>query len=129
MSRRRKIKLALSLTWGLLALAAPLLFPAAQTAQRGGVDWIFVLDTSASMHGAGGAANIFDKVKSTIADFIRAAREGDSISLYTFDRDTKLRSNVRITSDLDRRDLLKAIEELQSTGDRTYTGKAIHDAL
>lgn len=37
-------------------------------AERGNVDWIFVLDTSASMHGAGGTANIFGKVKETISD-------------------------------------------------------------
>lgn len=118
----------------ILALVTPVLFAClalaqTQTAQRGSVDWIFVLDTSASMHGAGGTKNIFDKVKSTIADFINSAREGDSIVLYTFDKDTALRGNVKVTSEQDKRDLIKVVEGLQSTGDRTYTGKAIHDAL
>ena len=96
---------------------------------RGSVDWIFVLDTSASMHGAGGTANIFGKVKEAISDFIRSAREGDTVTLYTFDRDTTLRGHIRISGEIDKRDLLKVVEDVPSEGDRTYTGKAIHDAL
>lgn len=96
---------------------------------RGNVDWIFVLDTSASMHGAGGAANIFGKVKDAISDFIRTAREGDTLTLYTFDRDTTLRGHIRVSGEIDKSDLLKIVEDLPSEGDRTYTGKAIHDAL
>jgi hypothetical protein len=93
------------------------------------VDWILVLDTSASMHGAGGTANIFDKVKEAISDFIRSAREGDTVTLYTFDRDTTLRSHIRISGEIDKKDLLKVVQDLPSEGDRTHTGKAIHDAL
>ena len=96
---------------------------------RGNVDWIFVLDTSASMHGAGGSANIFGKVKEAISDFIRAAREGDTLTLYTFDRDTALRGHIRVSGEIDKNDLLKIVQDLPSEGDRTYTGKAIHDAL
>jgi hypothetical protein len=93
------------------------------------VDWIFVLDTSASMHGAGGSANIFGKVKEAISGFIRSAREGDTITLYTFDRDTTLRGHIRVSGEIDKQDLLKVAEDLSSEGDRTYTGKAIHHAL
>ena len=103
--------------------------PSVGQADRGSVDWILVLDTSASMHGAGGAANIFGKVKESISDFIRSAREGDTVTLYTFDRDTTLRGHIRISGEIDKRDLLKVVQELPSEGDRTYTGKAIHDAL
>jgi Mg-chelatase subunit ChlD len=98
-------------------------------AERGSVDWIFVLDTSASMHGAGGTANIFGKVKETISDFIRSARDGDTVTIYTFDRDTTLRGHIRISGEIDKKDLLKVVQDLPSQGDRTYTGKAIHDAL
>jgi len=98
-------------------------------AKQGSVDWIFVLDTSASMHGAGGAANIFEKVKDAISDFIRNAREGDTVTLYTFDRDTTLRGHIRVSGEIDKKDLLKIVQDLPSEGDRTYTGKAIHDAL
>lgn len=96
---------------------------------RGNVDWIFVLDTSASMHGAGGTANIFGKVKDAISDFIRTAHEGDTLTLYTFDRDTTLRGHIRVSGEIDKSDLLKIVHDLPSEGDRTYTGKAIHDAL
>lgn len=95
----------------------------------GNVDWIFVLDTSASMHGAGGSANIFGKVQDAISEFIRRAHDGDTITLYTFDRDTSLRSHIRISSELDKKDLLKTVSDLSSQGDRTYTGKALRDAL
>ena len=98
-------------------------------AKQGSVDWIFVLDTSASMHGAGGTANIFGAVKNAISDFIRSAREGDTVTLYTFERDTNLRGHIRISGEFDRKDLLKIVQDLSSEGDRTYTGKAIHDAL
>lgn len=116
------------LTFALAFFSLFALVPA-QTPQRGSVDWIFIMDTSASMRGAGGSKNIFDKVKSTIGDFVRATSEGDSVTLYTFDRDTKARPTVRIADETDRRDLLKTIDEIQANGDRTYTGKAIHDAL
>lgn len=109
-----------------LALAS---FTANGQQERGSVDWIFVLDTSASMHGAGGAANIFEKVKEAISEFIRNAREGDTITLYTFDRDTTLRAHIRVSGEIDKRDLLKTVTALTSEGDRTHTGKALHDAL
>jgi hypothetical protein len=107
--------------------------PLASSAQgklRGSIDWILVLDTSASMRGVGsGTKDIFEKVKRTLADFIRSANEGDSVSIYTFDEDIKLRTNVSIAGEIDKRDLLKAIDDLKANGKRTYTGKAIHDAL
>lgn len=96
---------------------------------RGRVDWIFVLDTSASMRGAGGASDIFDEVKRALEDFINAAEQGDSVTFYTFDRDTTPRPTVRISDDTDRRDLRNTLRGLDANGDRTYTGKAVRDAL
>jgi hypothetical protein len=81
------------------------------------------------MHGAEGAANIFDRVKGTVADFVRATHQGDSVAVYTFDNDTQLRSNLRIVTETDKLELLKTIYALQSNGARTYTGKALHDSL
>ena len=103
--------------------------PVHSQSATGNVDWIFVLDTSASMHGAGGSANIFGKVQEAISEFIRRAHDGDTVTLYTFDRDTTLRSHIRISGELDKRELLKTISDLSSSGDRTYTGKALKDAL
>lgn len=113
----------------LLVVLAVSSFSANGQQERGSVDWIFVLDTSASMHGAGGTADIFEKVKEAITEFIRNARESDTVTLYTFDRDTTLRAHIRVSGEIDKRDLLKAVTSLTSEGDKTYTGKAIHDAL
>lgn len=77
------------------------------------------------MHGAGSTANIFGKVKEAISDFIRSAREGDTVTLYTVDRDTTLRDHIRISGEIDKKDLPKVVEDLPSEGDRTYTGKAL----
>ena len=99
------------------------------TQRRSRVDWIFVLDTSASMRGAGGTSNIFDRVKTALETFINNTEEGDSVTVYTFDRDTMLRPTVRIVNDADRRDLLNTIGSLEANGDRTHTGKAVRDAL
>lgn len=103
--------------------------PLAQKSQQGNVDWVLVLDTSASMRGEGGTKNIFQAVKATFAEFIRNAKIGDSIAIYSFDRDTRLISNVTVTGDLDKRDMLNAINDLQANGDRTHTGKAVRTAL
>lgn len=97
--------------------------------KRGRVDWIFVLDTSASMRGAGGTSDIFDRVKTALETFINNTEEGDSVTLYTFDRDTMLRPTVLILDETDRRDLRNTIRGVSATGDRTHTGKAIRDAL
>jgi hypothetical protein len=100
-----------------------------KTTRQGEVDWIFVLDTSASMRGAGGTKDIFGKVLSALGDFIRSARPGDSVTIYTFDRDTNMHPTVHIADETDKRDLLSMLQGLQANGDRTHTGKAIHDAL
>lgn len=125
MSQLRLTKIACVL----LVVLAVSSFPANGQQERGSVDWILVLDTSASMRGAGGTANIFERVKEAISEFIRNARDGDTVTLYTFDRDTTLRAHIRVSGEIDKRDLLKTVTTLTSEGDRTYTGKAIHDAL
>jgi hypothetical protein len=114
-----------------VALLAPALAQQGQgeRGRRGRVDWKFVMDTSASMRGAGGSRDIFDKVKTALETFINSTEEGDSVTIYTFDRDTSLRPTVRIADDTDRRDLRNTIRGLEATGDRTHTGKAIRDAL
>ena len=99
------------------------------TQGRGRVDWIFVLDTSASMRGAGGTSDIFDRVKSALETFINNTEQGDSVTVYTFDRDTMLRPTVHISDNTDRRDLINTLRSLEANGDRTHTGKAVRDAI
>jgi len=101
----------------------------AQNAERGGVDWIFLLDTSKSMRGVGGTRNIFERVKEALKNFIDRTREGDSVTVYTFDTDTELVKNTRISGNIDKRELIKAVDRIYPNGNWTHTGKALHDAL
>ncbi|WP_016869637.1 MULTISPECIES: vWA domain-containing protein [Fischerella] len=102
----------------------------AQTTPKGGIDWILVVDTSASMRGVGGTKNIFDQVKNSITEFVNTARLGDTITIYTFDRDVTLHANdITITSNPDRGKLKQIISAFRADGVRTHTGKAMQQAL
>ncbi|MGF1672444.1 MAG: VWA domain-containing protein, partial [Rivularia sp. (in: cyanobacteria)] len=59
----------------------------AQDTSKGGIDWIVVVDTSASMRGAGGTKNIFSQVKKSITEFVNTAKLGDTVTIYSFDKD------------------------------------------
>ncbi|TAE61306.1 MAG: VWA domain-containing protein [Nostocales cyanobacterium] len=102
----------------------------AENTRKGGIDWIVVVDTSASMRGVGGTKNIFTQVKNSISDFVNTARVGDSVTLYTFDQDVQLKTeNITITKNEDRGKLKQIINALQANGIRTHTGKAVQAAL
>ncbi|MEH2238109.1 vWA domain-containing protein [Nostoc sp.] len=102
----------------------------AQTTPKGGIDWILVVDTSASMRGVGGTKNIFEPVKNSVTEFVNTARLGDTVTIYTFDQDVTVNANdVSITSNADRGKLKEIISSLQAQGMRTYTGKAVQKAL
>ncbi|MCF4969072.1 VWA domain-containing protein [Nostoc sp. CMAA1605] len=101
----------------------------AQTA-KGGIDWIIVVDTSASMRGAGGTKDIFNQVKNSITEFVNTARLGDTVTIYNFDSDVTLQAQeITITSNPDRGKLKKIINDLKADGVRTHTGKAVQQAL
>lgn len=112
-----------------LLIVTPREYVVAQSSPQGGIDWIVVLDTSGSMQGAGGTKDIFETVKNTVKDFVNQASVGDSVTLFTFDRDSVLRSNLTINSNVDRGNLKQIIDNLEANGQRTYTGKAIQEAL
>jgi von Willebrand factor type A domain len=102
----------------------------AQTTPKGGIDWILVVDTSASMRGAGGTKNIFEPVKNSITEFVNTARLGDTVTIYSFDKDVTLNANdITINSNPDRGKLKQIISSLQAEGVRTHTGKAVQKAL
>ncbi|MEH2161014.1 MAG: vWA domain-containing protein [Nostoc sp.] len=102
----------------------------AQTTPKGGIDWILVVDTSASMRGVGGTKNIFEPVKNSITEFVNTARLGDTVTIYTFDKDVTLNADdIKITSNPDRGKLKQIISSLQAEGVRTHTGKAVQKAL
>jgi hypothetical protein len=102
----------------------------AQNEPRRSIDWIFVLDTSASMVGADGSKNIFGDVKRTLVNFVSKTSEGDSVTLYTFANYTDTsRGTKLINGEQDRRNLTNEINALQATGTRTHTGEAIKNSL
>ncbi|WP_375511966.1 VWA domain-containing protein [uncultured Nostoc sp.] len=102
----------------------------AQTTPKGGIDWILVVDTSASMRGAGGTKNIFEPVKNSITEFVNTARLGDTVTIYSFDTDVTLNANdITINSNPDRGKLKQIISSLKAEGVRTHTGKAVQKAL
>ncbi|WP_292776859.1 VWA domain-containing protein [Nostoc sp. NMS9] len=102
----------------------------AQTTPKGGIDWILVVDTSASMRGVGGTKNIFEPVKNSITEFVNTARLGDTVTIYSFAQDVTLNANdITINSNPDRGKLKQIISSLQAEGVRTHTGKAVQKAL
>ncbi len=102
----------------------------AQAGSKGAIDWIVVVDTSASMRGAGGTKNIFNQVKNSITEFVNTAQLGDTVTIYSFDKDVTLETeNVPIISNSNRGQLKQIIASLKADGVRTHTGKAVQKAL
>lgn len=95
---------------------------------RGAVDWIFVVDTSKSMRGVGGTQDIFNDVRASLDTFIGEASDGDSVAIYTFDRDARLHSAMEIRGSA-REDLHAIVAGLVAEGDRTHVGAAIAKGL
>jgi von Willebrand factor type A domain len=105
-----------------LAVAVALLWAVGAEGQsRGAVDWIFLLDTSASMKG------IFPDVQESLKTFVREASEGDSVSLYSFDRDVRMNALVELRGD--RKDAYDIVDGLRPLGTRTHLGAAIRQGL
>src|SRR3954452_3384520 len=108
--------------------AVLLLFAVAARAQpRGAVDWIFLVDTSKSMRGVGGK-NIFPDVKASIDSFVRAASDGDSVAIFTFDSGVRLHASTEIRGTA-RDDLVNIVDALEANGNRTPLGLAIREGL
>jgi hypothetical protein len=103
---------------------------AVRAENRGAVDWVFLVDTSASMRGKGGTKDIFDDVKASLETFVDEADVGDSVTLYTFDSDVTKREGPRDIHMVSDRDELKAaIAGLEANGKRTHLGLAIKTGL
>ena len=100
----------------------------AQKLGLGPVDWIFLVDTSKSMRGAGGSKDIFGDVQASIDTFVREANDGDTVAIYTFDRDVRMRSIAGIDAKK-RADLYEIIHDLAAEGTRTHLGAAIAKGL
>jgi hypothetical protein len=112
------------------SLAAVLLFLTgvlhAQT--LGPVDWIFLVDTSKSMRGAGGTKNVWPDVQASLDSFVDETSDGDTVAIYAFDRGVRLQSATKVDA-ATRADLHTTIGDLQAEGDRTHLGAAIAQGL
>lgn len=97
----------------------------------GPVDWIFLVDTSASMSGQGpGAENIFPTVRNVLANFINKTRDGDSLTIFTFAEASRLSSSYdNIRDDATRQLAVQNVARLLADGKRTHTGAALKDGL
>lgn len=111
------------------AVVALFIAGSARAQTRGAVDWILLIDTSQSMRGVGGTKDIFNDVKASIDTFVREASDGDSVSLYTFDRDVGSHGFREIQGQLDRDELFETIAGLKAEGKRTHIGAAIAKGL
>jgi hypothetical protein len=70
--------------------------------------------------------DVFGEVQKSLKTFVAEASAGDTVSLYSFDRDARLR--VRVAAE-HRDDITSAIDELEPTGNRTHLGAAIAKGL
>lgn len=121
--------------FGALIAVASLWHPSTRSQPPSGVDYILVVDTSMSMIGQGepGARNIFPDVKKAVGNLISRTRNGDSLTIYTFDRDTRplmsASPTIYITADTNKGEVLGLIYNLNPQGNRTHTGQGLQYAL
>ncbi|MFC3862159.1 vWA domain-containing protein [Deinococcus antarcticus] len=88
---------------------------------------VIVLDTSGSMRGIGdGQANIFGKVKASIASYVQAAQP-DQLELITFDGGLRTRRSYALPADQTRFDT--DLRALQADGRNTYLYRSLQAAL
>ncbi|HEX2833114.1 MAG TPA: vWA domain-containing protein [Thermoanaerobaculia bacterium] len=106
----------------LIAVALLLMAGLARAQKLGPVDWIFLVDTSKSMK------PIFGEVQNSLKTFVREANDGDSIAIYTFDRDVTQQRAVSVDP-ATRAELEEAIDRLTPKGNRTHIGAAIARGL
>ena len=99
----------------------------------GPVDWVLVVDTSASMAGRErGALNIFPAVQETLRRFVPEIREDDTLTIIVFDETSRIVSATvpkRLRGLLDREAVVRLINSLSARGLWTHTGAALTDAL
>jgi hypothetical protein len=106
----------------LVAVAFLSIAVSARAQRRGAVDWIFLVDTSSSMRG------IFEDVKASIGTFVSEASDGDSVSIYTFDRGVRMHSAMDIKGTA-RDDLRAIVNGLEPEEKRTHLGATIAEGL
>lgn len=114
----------------LLALVCGLLGVFAYAQPRtGSLDLVIILDTSASMVGQAGGVDIFDKVQSTCTDLVGDLRQGDTVTLISYDENVDQGATITLHSDTERERVAQAIKAIVADGKRTFTSKALQVGL
>lgn len=132
MSSTYRVKMLRSLTASLLLAFLLTSLGVSQEALPGNnpdpMDWVFVIDTSKSMVGKGDG-NVFPQVKETLKEFIKMAKNDDTVIIYTFDETPRFIHKVQVKGEKDRNELVEAVFNLSAEGNWTHTGEAVEKAL
>jgi hypothetical protein len=126
--RRARIVLLPLLLW---MVTVSMVMPAIARAEdaKGALDMVLIIDTSKSMRGAGGAANIFSRVQDVSRGFLNDLRLQDTFTLISFDSETHVQPTVLLASDTERARLVDQIVALRAEGNWTYTSDALRKGL
>jgi hypothetical protein len=99
----------------------------------GPVDWLLLIDTSASMSGRErGAQDIFPRVQETLRRLVPEIREDDTLTIIVFDEASRIASAEipkQLRTNSDRKSVVDLIDKLNAKGPWTQTGAALTDAL
>lgn len=102
---------------------------AADTARRGGLDLVLLLDTSRTMRGEAGGVDIFDRVRETARGLVRGLKEGDTVSLIAFADAPRAFPTVTIRGETERERFFGLLQNVEADGDWTYTARALQVGL
>ncbi|MFC4427130.1 VWA domain-containing protein [Deinococcus navajonensis] len=87
--------------------------------------YVFLVDTSASMEGAGGSPRIFSRVKSTLLQFTRTSPPGTQVQINTFNQG--LTGTRRFTLPAEQAAFAAYVNSLRADGQKTYVNRALAD--
>jgi hypothetical protein len=93
------------------------------------VDYVFLVDVSGSMAGAGGNVNIFPKVQGAIKEFIQTLEEGSRIFFIPFEGTIRETKEFQIRGSDDIKVMEDYVTNLVPDGARTAVYNSIESAL
>lgn len=96
---------------------------------KGNLNLVLIVDTSESMRGAGGAADIFGKVLRTCNEIAGELKPGDTVTLISFDEAPRTLPTVTLYGEAEKRRVTEAIHALAAEGNWTFTSMALAEGL
>lgn len=123
MLRRMTILLAAALPTS--ALAAVCETRPQARAPAAATRYVFLVDTSASMEGAGGSAKIFQRVKATLLQFTKTSPPGTEVQISTFNEGVT--GTRRFVLPADQAAFTTHVNGLRADGQKTYVNRALAD--